>query len=128
MRLLILILLISFLILESSVTTTPLIIPVIVVATVMLRDYIAFLLAFIFGFLLDILTFKTVGLSSLLLTILVFLILMYERKFEIETPRFIIFSTFLSSFIFIILFQRGNLIIQPLVSVLIGLILYGVEY
>ncbi len=124
MKLLILILLIAALMLESSVTTLSLIIPIIVVATVLLKDSVVFLLAFVFGILLDILTFKMVGLSSLFLTFLVFLILMYERKFEIKTPSFIIFSTFFSSFIFLLIFQRGNIIVQSLFSTLIGFILF----
>lgn len=126
MKLLILILLIIALILESSVTTASLIIPIIVVATVLLRDSVVFLLAFIFGILLDILGFKMVGVTSLFLTFLVFLILMYEKKFEIQTPSFIIFSTFLSSFIFLIIFQRGNLIFQSIFSTLIAYILFEV--
>lgn len=124
MRLLILILLIIALLLESSVTTVSLLIPIIVVATVLLKDSVVFLLAFIFGILLDILAFKMVGVSSMFLTFLVFLILMYERKFEIQTPSFIIFSTFISSFIFLLIFQRGNVIFQSIISTLIGFILF----
>lgn len=124
MKLLIIFLLIVALMLESSVTTLSLIIPIIVVATVLLKDSIVFLLAFIFGILLDILAFKMVGVSSLFFTFLVFLILMYERKFEIQTPSFIIFSTFLSSFIFLLIFQRGNIIFQSIFSTLIGFILF----
>lgn len=124
MRLLILILLIIALLLESSVTTVSLLIPIIVVATVLLKDSVVFLLAFIFGILLDILAFKMVGVSSMFLTFLVFLILMYERKFEIQTPSFIIFSTFISSFIFLLIFQRGNVFFQSIISTLIGFILF----
>lgn len=126
MKLLIIILLTLSLILESSITTIPLIVPVLVVSTVILRDYAVFLFAFVFGILLDILSFNTVGISSVFFSFLVFLILIYERKFEINTPSFIIFSTLLSSFLFLIFFQRGNLIIQPLISTVIGIILFAV--
>ncbi len=126
MKLLLIILLIISLILESSITTIPLILLVLLVSTVVLRDDIIFLLAFIFGIFLDILTFKTVGVSSVFFTFLVFLILIYEKKFEINTPSFIIFSTLLSSILFLIFFQRGNVIIQSLVSTVISLILFAV--
>lgn len=124
MKLLLIFLLIISLIFESSITTIPLTIAVLVVASVVLRDYVVFVLAFIFGILLDILTFKTVGLSSLFFTFLVFLILIYERKFEIYTPYFIAFASFLSSLIFLILFQRGNVIIQSLVCLAVALFLF----
>ncbi len=126
MKLLTIILLTISLILESSITTIPLIVPVLVVSTVILRDYAVFLFAFVFGILLDILSFNTVGIASVFFSFLVFLILIYERKFEINTPSFIAFSTLLSSFLFLIFFQRGNLIIQPLISTVIGIILFAV--
>ena len=125
MKLLIIILLTISLILESSITTIPLILLVLLVSTVVIKDDIVFLLAFIFGILLDVLTFKTIGLSSAFFTFLVFLILIYEKKFEINTLSFIAFSTLLSSFLFLIFFQRGNIIVQSLVSTAIGLIFFA---
>lgn len=125
MKLLLIILLIISLILESSITTIPLILLILLVSTVVSRDDIVFLLAFIFGILLDILTFKAVGVSSVFFTFLVFLILIYEKKFEINTPSFTVFSTLLSSILFLIFFQRGNVIIQSLISTVISLILFA---
>ena len=125
MKLLIIILLTISLILESSITTIPLILLVLLVSTVVIKDDIVFLLAFIFGILLDVLTFKTIGLSSAFFTFLVFLILIYEKKFEINTLSFIALSTLLSSFLFLIFFQRGNIIVQSLVSTAIGLIFFA---
>ncbi len=126
MKLFFIILLTIGLIFESSITTIPLTIPLLVVATVIFRDYTVFLLAFIFGILLDIILFKTVGLTSLFLVLLVFLILAYEKKFEINTKYFIALSTFLSSFFFLILSQRGNVILQSAISIAVAITLFEI--
>ncbi|MBI3985001.1 MAG: hypothetical protein HY344_03625 [Candidatus Levybacteria bacterium] len=126
MKLLLIILLFIALILENSITTIPFTIAILVVSTVIFRDYSIFLLFFIFGIFLDILSFSQIGLSSLFFTFLVFLILIYEKKFEIYNRYFIAFATALSSLTFLLLFQRGNVIIQSLVSMLISLVLFEI--
>ena len=119
-------LLLIALFLESSVVSLPLVLLVLISFTVIYRNYPVFILAFIFGIILDVLTFKTVGMSSLFFTIVIFLILIYEKKFEIKTNYFIILASFLASFFFLLIFKNSNLILQSFFSILIGLLIFQV--
>lgn len=120
------ILLFAALILQSWILTLPLVLLVLIPIAVIYRNYYAFALAFIFGILLDILSFKTIGVTSIFFCVFIFLIFMYERKFEINTSYFVIFASFLGSFAFIIFYGYSNLILETLVSTIIGLILFQI--
>ena len=119
-----LILLLIALFLESSATSLPLVLLVLIPLTVIYRNYTVFILAFIFGIILDIFTFKTVGISSLFFISVIFLILIYEKKFEINTSYFVILASFLSSFFFLLFLGNSNIIAGSLVSVLIGVLIF----
>ena len=120
------VLLLIALFLESSVTSIPLVLLVLISFTVIYRNYSVFIMAFIFGLILDILTFKTVGISSLFFISVMFLILIYEKKFEIKTNYFVILASFLGSFFFLFIFGYGNIILQSFLSILIGLLIFQV--
>lgn len=120
----ILILVIS-LILEVSITTIPLILLVLICLTVIYRDYSVFFLALFFGVFLDIFTFKAVGGSSIFFITVIFLILSYRRKFEITTNYFVIFISFLASIFFLFVFKQSNILVQSIVSSLIGLLIFN---
>lgn len=119
-------LLLIALFLEISVTNIPLVLLVLIPACIVYRHYSVFIMAFIFGIFLDILTFKTVGLSSLFFISVMFLILIYEKKFEIKTNYFIILASFLASFAFLFIFGHKYLIETSIISVLIGLLIFQV--
>ena len=121
-----LVLLLIALFLEISVSSLPLVLLVLIVLTIIYRSYTVFILAFIFGIMLDILTLKTVGISSLFLISLIFLILVYEKKFEIKTNYFVILASVLGSFFFLLFFGYNNIISQTLVSVIIGVLIFQV--
>lgn len=80
-------------VLESFVTSLPLTLCLLIFLTVVLRKVEIFALAFFAGLALDVLTFGRVGLSSAFFTIVVYLIFLYEGKFELETPGFIFLTT-----------------------------------
>lgn len=100
---------------ETSITTLPLLIGGLVFFAVTSRKDWVFLIAVITGFIFDVLTLRTIASTSIFFTILVFLIFIYENKFETETVLFVFLSTFISSFIFLIFLGFGNLILQSLV-------------
>lgn len=118
-------LLIFFLILEVAVVSFPFILVVLIAATVVLKDYYSFFLAFLFGLLLDILTFQTIGVSSIFFTVLVFLIFSYQKKFEITTNYFVITVCFLASILFSFIFGLSNIIFQSIVSVILGVLIFN---
>ncbi len=125
MKFLVLVFLLLALILEASLTTIPFTLLVLLCLMVLLRANWLFVFAFIFGIFLDLLGFKTLGVSSAFLIIFLFLILLYQSKFEIATNTFILTSSFLGSLLFLFIQGHTNLIIlQAIVASVIGLILF----
>jgi cell shape-determining protein MreD len=89
------------------------------------RENWLFIFAFIFGLVLDLVSFKTLGLSSAFFTIFLFLVLLYQSKFEIATNTFIFFASLLGSFAYLMLLgYNNNIIFQALLSSIIGLLLF----
>lgn len=110
---------------ETTLTTIPLVLVSLICLTVIYRENLLFLFAFFFGFLLDLILFKTIGLSSLFFIIFLFLVLLYQRKFEIKTISFVLISTFLGSFLYLFIFSyHDSIILQSVTSAIIGLIIF----
>lgn len=125
MKLISIILLIVALILESTLTTVPLIFLVLLCITVVFRENFVFVLAFIFGLLLDLMLFKVLGISSLFFVVSVFLALLYQRKFEIATNYFILGFSFIGSLGYLfILGYNNSIFLQAIISSLTGLLLF----
>lgn len=125
MRFLSFILLILALLLETSLTTIPLVLTMLICLTVIYKQNFVFIFAFIFGLLLDLILFNQIGMSSILFVIFLFLILMYQRKFEIKTASFVLVSSFLGSFIYLWIFSYHNLIVlQAIAGATTGLLMF----
>ncbi|MGA2911580.1 MAG: rod shape-determining protein MreD [Candidatus Levyibacteriota bacterium] len=127
MKFLAVILLSLALVLEASLTTLPLIFLVLLCLMVILRENWLFVLAFIFGLLFDLLSFKTLGVTSAFLVLFLFLVLLYQSKFEITTGYFMLIASFLGSLLF--LFLQGytrSIILESILSVIIGLLLFKI--
>ena len=125
MKVLAVILLVLAVFLEASVTTLPLLFLVLLSLTIAMRQDWLFIAAFICGLLLDALSLRVLGFSSIILLIFLFLVLSYQAKFEISTGYFAIISAFLGSFIFLFLAGFTQLIIaQAFFASIIGLLLF----
>ena len=126
MRFISLILLFIALFLETSITTIPLVFLVLISATVISKEPFMFLYAFLFGLLLDLVNFNPVGASSIFFVFFLFLLLMYQRRFEIATGYFVLIAAFLGSLLYVLLFSpSGFLFLEALVSAIIALGLFG---
>jgi len=113
--------------LESSVTTLPLVFLTLLCLAVLIRKEWIFVLAFVAGVFLDALSFRALGQSSLYLIVYIFLVFLYERKFEISTKHFIFIASFLGSLGFLIVFSYGNMIVlQSLISSIIGVLIFSI--
>src|SRR5258706_10781636 len=86
--------------LEGTVTTLPLVLIYLLCLTIWKRDAVVFPIAFVGGLLLDILVVRAIGVSSLFFVIFVFLALLYQRKYEINSYPFVAFASFLGSIVF----------------------------
>jgi len=125
MKLLAVLLLSVALILQASLTTIPLIFLCLLAFMALLRANWLFVLAFIFGILLDLVTFRALGASSIFLIVILFLVLLYQSKFEIATNAFIIVLSFLGSFGYLFLFgYHQDLLLQAILSSIIGLLMF----
>jgi cell shape-determining protein MreD len=117
MKLQFLIILILFFLLQASVTTIPLVLIAFLITAVFTKQNFLFPLAFFIGILLDIFTFKTPGVTSFYFMIFLFLVLLYQKKFEIETIYFVSISSFLGSLGFLLLLNYGEMAIAKSVAV-----------
>jgi cell shape-determining protein MreD len=116
------------LVLESSVTSLPLVFLILLCLAVLARKEWIFVLAFIAGIVLDALSFRALGQSSLYFIGYIFLVFLYEKKFEIATKYFIFIASFLGSFGFLIIFSYGNVVLQSLISSIIGVIIFSILF
>ncbi len=108
---------------EISITTLPLIIGAFILLAVIWRSNWIFFAAFIAGIFFDILTFHSIGITSIFLVLLVFLIFLYQNKFEIETLPFVFLSSFIASGAFLIFQNYNNIFLQ---SFIVGIIVLGI--
>lgn len=119
-----LILLIIAIFLEGSVISLPLVLVFLLCLAIWKRDGIAFPIAFAAGLLLDILVVRTIGMSSLFFVVFVFLIFLYQRKYEINSYPFVAFAAFFGSIVFLLIFGYRGWFWQSLISSLIASILF----
>ena len=115
MNLIALLLLVSVF-LEATLITVPLTLLIVIFSAVTLKNNDVFILAFLSGLLLDILTLGTIGLTSAFFILFVMLIFLYQKKFEIESLSFVAISTFTGSIIYLFLTHSNHLIPEALLS------------
>jgi len=118
-------LLIFSVLLEGTVTTLPLVLISLLCFTLRKRSDSIFPIAFGAGLLLDLLRVRVLGLSSLFFILFLFLVLLYQRKYEINSYPFVAVSAFLGSLGFLGIFGGENSLMQSLISALLAVILFS---
>lgn len=116
--------LLLFTLLETTVTTIPLILVIILIMAVVSKKSWIFPVAFIIGILSDLFLFNTMGKTSLFYVIFLFIILSYDRKFEIRTVHFVLISSFAGSLFYLIFYGNKNIVLQSFLSSVIAAILF----
>ncbi|CAN5154789.1 hypothetical protein BH09PAT1_BH09PAT1_2120 [soil metagenome] len=96
--------LIIALVVEGTITSLPLVLLMLLICTTQLKTTDVFLSAFLAGVILDVLLVRPLGQTSFYFLMALFLIFMYERKYEITSPIFITIATFFLSLIYFIIF------------------------
>lgn len=107
--------LILSILLESSITTLPLTLLIILFASIWIRKSDVFLIAFVAGLFLDIAAFKNIGWSSLYFVIFVYAIFLYQKKFEIMTLNFVTLAGLIGSFGYLFIISASNIILQSVI-------------
>lgn len=130
-QLLFLPLLVFGVLLESSVTSMPLLFNILLVWFILSKDLPAgrqatgiFFLAFIFGMVLDTLLVQKVGISSLYSIVAIFIVVLYEKKFEIQTPAFVFLSSFLGSVGYLLITSQQYIMQQAILSALLSTVVF----
>lgn len=111
-------------ILESSVTTVPLVLILLINFAVATKKSSSFFIAFFCGLILDSLTGNHLGASSAFYLIVLAIVFLYERKFDIQTFPFIFISSFLAGFSYLVFFSSRFIIWQSFVGAGIGVLLF----
>lgn len=108
----------------SGITTIPLFIPLLFVATVLFKKSWVFFWALGLGIFADLILIRPLGYTGLVLTVFIFLIRLYERKFETQTAAFVFISTFLGSLAYLMIFGYSNVLIQSLACAIISVLTF----
>jgi hypothetical protein len=116
-----LILILAFL-LEGTITTLPLVLAAFLILMIFLRDKFLFWLAFVFGILLDVFLLRPLGLTSLLLTVFLFIVILYEDKFEASTGYFVLVASFVGSLVYLLALGIQAALIQSLFMAFLTLV------
>ncbi len=112
MRTALYVLLLLLLFIEGLITTAPLVFVTLMVFFICTKKEIVFLFAFIAGILLDALLVLPLGLHSLFFVVFLLFVILYERKFEIQTIPFVLLSASIGSFCYVIAFDNNSLLLQ----------------
>ena len=104
------------LILQGSVTTVPLVLILLLNLAIATKKTSVFPVAFVCGLLLDIMLGNPLGQASIFFILLLAVVFLYERKFDIQTFPFIFISSFLGSFAYLILYNGRFILIQSFTS------------
>jgi cell shape-determining protein MreD len=110
---------------EGTVTSLPLVLVCLLCLTIQRRDGSVFIFALLAGFILDVLSLRAIGSASLFFVVFVFLLLLYQRKYEIDSYPFVGFATFFGSLLFMLLFDGGINLLQVLICTGIGLLVFA---
>jgi hypothetical protein len=120
-----LILIFSFLF-EGTITTLPLVLIAFLILMIFLRAKFLFWLALICGILLDIFQLRVFGLTSLLLVVFLFIVFLYEKKFESSTGYFILLATFIGSIIYLSLLNINYVFFQSLLASILAFVVFKI--
>lgn len=120
---LILLLTIAFII-EGMFTSMPIFLSSLLIYYIATQSSRIFLLGFIFGIFLDLLKLHVLGISSIYFVIILFLVSLYRRKFEIATIPFVFFSSFFGSIGYLLLFNESSVVVQSVVSAVIAVVMF----
>jgi hypothetical protein len=108
----------------SGISTIPFAVGLLVICAVLFKKPWVFFLAFGLGLYLDLITVNVLGTMGLVLTVIVFLVRLYERKFEIKTATFVFIATFLGSVFYLWIFDYPMVFLQALVGTLLTVLVF----
>lgn len=110
--------------LETSIIQLPFVLLLILVTTIMYKSEWVFIAGIFLGLLIDGLSFRHLGYTSIFYTVFLLFIFMYEQKFELRTIAFAALMSFIGGFFYFLIFGYQILIIQVILTTLAGVLLF----
>ncbi len=123
-KLLFLPILVFGILLESSVISMPLLFNILLVWFILSKDTGVFFLAFVAGIVLDTLLVQKMGISSLYSIVAIFIVILYEKKFETQTVPFVVLSSFLGSLGYLLITHQQYIVQQAFLSALLSSVVF----
>ena len=112
--------------LEGALTTLPLTLICLLCFTIIKRDTSVLPLAFATGFFLDIFRVQSIGTTSLFFICFLFLVLLYQKKYEIYSAPFAMISALLGSAVYLWVFGHKEIVPLAIVSSAVATILFAI--
>lgn len=119
-------LLVFALLFESSVFSLPFVFITLLLFAVISQSRRVFLSALISGIILDAMMVRTIGASSLFFCTFLFLVFLYQRKFEITSVYFVLVATGMGAFVYGVLFGMPHIWSYVIASCLFAMLLCAV--
>jgi cell shape-determining protein MreD len=110
--------------LEGTVAKLPFVFISLVILTIAMRNLVLFILAFFAGILLDAFALRPIGETSIFLLLCVFLMLLYQRKYEINSYPFVLLASFVGSLIYLLVFGYAGAIWLASLSTIVAVLLF----
>lgn len=109
---------------EATVTTLPILLSLLTVISIHEKSNKIFVLAFVSGVFLDTMRVDPVGFRSIFYIVFLFLIFLYERKFETDSLPFVLVAVFLGSIGYSFLFRFDEIVLSAIISGLVATVLF----
>ncbi len=108
-----------FPLLEGTVISLPLSLISLIFLSTTKKHLSVFYLAIISGLILDLITLRPLGTTAIFYVLFLFLLFLYERKYETSTLPFILVAVFVGVISYSVIFNIAHLVLQIILSMLI---------
>lgn len=112
--------------LETSLTTLPLFLIILSILLILFKQIWIVGIAFIGGIILDIAAMRPVGGTSIFLILWLLLILLYERKYEINSYPFIFVSSLIGTVVYLFIFNNHEIVSQAILNSVAALLIFAI--
>lgn len=112
--------------LEATIVSLPLAFILLLCYSILNRSGKVFLSAFLIGIFLDLFKARPIGVTSLYFLMIFALLLLYQKKYEIKSYFFVIISTFIGSYFYLLLINGDVIYLQAVISSLLAAVIFAI--
>ena len=122
----VIVILLILLVLESTLLSLPLSLIFLICLLVLRKDRTVFILGFMCGVLLDILLVRNVGSTPFIIVTILFLIMLYQRKFEIASYYFIGIASGTAALLYVVIFHVSHPFFYATISAVLAILFFSI--